>query len=234
MPTVGQSFVDTLTIVGGDNTTAVTVSRISPSRTVTAVTGAATSDGGESWSVTVPAPDVPGLWWVRWTITGAGAGVHVHQVDVAPSGYPAAAPRAYATTTDLADYLYGTSGEPQPLPDGVEGKLFRASARVDRLLKSSVYDVDDDGMPTDDKHIEAMKLAVCEWVAWWEDTGDESGVGAGAGFSVTAGRISLSRSAAPGGGGAHLSSIFGVGWVPAQTVVYLDNAGLLGHAPYIC
>ncbi len=236
MAKVGQTFVDLLTVTGGDGTTAVTVQRISPARATTTVTGAATSDGGTSWLVLVPAPDVPGRWWVKWTVTGAGAGVFWNPVDVAPSGYTATAPHAYATTTDLANYLYGTTGTAQPLPEDAEGRLARASARLDRVLKASIYPVYEDGATTETEHIAAMRDAVCEWVAWWEDTGDESGAfsSAGGGLSVSAGQITLSRSGAAGGGGAVQNGLYGPGWIPAQAVVYLENAGLLGHAPYVC
>lgn len=230
MATVGLPYVDILAVPGGDVTTHVTAQRISPTRVVTTLTPApASSDTGLTWSVLVPAPDVPGHWWVKYTVTGAGAGVYQQRIDVEPSGYLATPPRSYATTTDLATYLYGTAGTPQPLPDDAEGRLGRATQRVDRMLKSAIYPVDDDGEPTEAKHITAMMEAVCEWVAWWEDTGDESGAYSSSGFSATAGRLSLSRTGQTGG---QTSSVYGIGWVPAQVLVILDNAGLTGHVPY--
>ncbi len=230
MATVGQPYVDILAVPAGDVTTAVTASRISPTRVVTALATPTSGDAGKTWMAVVPAPDVPGHWWIRYTVTGPGAGTYSQRVDVEPSGYLATPPRSYATTTDLATYLYGTSGEPQPLPDDAEGKLGRATERVDRLLKSAVYEVDDDDMPVNAVHVKALRDAVCEWVAWWIDTGDESGVySGGGGFSATAGRISMSQSGPSGG---QQMSGFGVGWVPSQVLVILDNAGLLGHAPY--
>lgn len=230
MATVGQPYVDILAVPGGGVSTGVTAQRISPTRVVTTLSPApSTSDAGVTWMALVPAPDVPGHWWIKYTVAGAGAGIYLQRIDVEPSGYIAVAPRSYATTADLALYLYGTSGTSQPLPDDAEGRLGRATHRLDRMLKSAVYP-NVDGEPTEAKHIKAMADAVCEWVAWWEDTGDESGVySGGGGFSATAGRISLSQTGRSGG---QTVSVFGIGWVPAQVIVLLDNAGLWGHIPY--
>lgn len=77
----------------------------------------------------------------------------------------------YATAADLADY-------PVTVDEADRDRLLAdASGAVDELLEASVYPVDDDGMPTEPKHIEALALATCAVISWWDSIGDDgSGV----------------------------------------------------------
>ncbi len=228
MPVVGQADTAALFVLGGDVTTVAALAVVSPTLTSVAAVGEATADVGLNWTCPVPAYTVPGIWRHVWTVTGAGAGTFVTLVDVAPSGMLTALPWAYATTTHLAEYLNATTGFPQALPEGAEGKLHRASQRIDELLKSAVYPVDSNELPTDAKHIVALREATCELVAWWIDTGDESGAQAAFTGSVTAGRISLSRGAQATGA----AKTRGGWWVSSHVLTVLWGARLLGHAPY--
>lgn len=222
MPTVGQGEIATLTVQDGDNTTAATLAVIRPDRTTATTITAVTADGGVTWQATVGPYSVAGLWFHAWTVTGVGAGIAEIPVAVEPRQATVAAPRSYASTTQLAVYL----GPGEPIPDDAEGKLGRATVRIDRLLLAAVYPVDEDGEPTDVAHQTALAEAVCELVAFWLDMGDETGFLAGGG-SASVGSISLSRS---GGKGGNVGGL----WVPAHAIAILQNAGLWGHAPWVC
>lgn len=128
---------------------------------------------------------------------------------------------AYATAEDLVDYL-------DPVPDTADLLLLRASRLVDQALLCAVYDVDDDGMPTDARVAAALREATCEQVAAWV-AGGEDGTGvAGQYQSVSIGSVSLTRAAggAPGGGSAS------AGLCP-QAWMILQQAGLTGRGPYV-
>ena len=59
-----------------------------------------------------------------------------------------------------------------PLSIGRESSI-RA---VDQALLTAVYDVDEDGLPTDPDHVAALRDATCEQVAAWE-AASEDGTG---------------------------------------------------------
>lgn len=103
--------------------------------------------------------------------------------------------RLYATTADLADWF-----DPDAPPEGAARMLARASRFMDnRLLRTAIYPVDADGMPTTQKHADALRDAACALVEWWDTNGDD-GTGAGADYtSVSAGGISLGRASGPSG-----------------------------------
>ncbi|MEV4457015.1 hypothetical protein [Microbispora sp. NPDC049633] len=128
---------------------------------------------------------------------------------------------AYATADDLTDYL-------DPVPDDADLRLTRASRLVDQALLCAVYDVDDTGMPTDQRVIDALRAATCEQVASWVESG-ETGTGAADGYqSVSIGSVSLSRAAGgPGGGGSQAESLC------PQARMVLQQAGLTGRGPYV-
>jgi hypothetical protein len=126
----------------------------------------------------------------------------------------------YATVDDLTDWL-----DPDPVPANAEKLLARATRYLDNvLLKTSVYDVDEDGLPTEEKVITALRDATCAQVEWWAAHSDD-GLGAGADYTtVTAGNISLSKQAAPGGRPPD----------PRQSPEaweILSGAALTGHSP---
>ncbi|GAA4600329.1 hypothetical protein GCM10023194_81360 [Planotetraspora phitsanulokensis] len=106
----------------------------------------------------------------------------------------------YATAADYTDY----TGQ-QVQPEDIERRLARASERVDELLISSVYQVDDAGMPIEPDVIEAMKKATCAQAAWTLAVGDEYGV-ASAFEQVSIGSVRLQRGKSGGGPPARYAS----------------------------
>jgi len=111
----------------------------------------------------------------------------------------------YAETSDLVAML----------PDGLTAPadatrlLIRASRAIDSALRTAVYAVDDDGVPTDTLLAAALLDATCEQAAWWLETGDEQGV---------AGTITSAGS----GGGPYWSG--GVPWLSPAAMDILRGA----------
>lgn len=127
--------------------------------------------------------------------------------------------RVYATASQLEDWLDGVVDMPER-PDAL---LTRASRRVDLALTGAWYPVDDNGMPTTTAVVEALRDAVCAQVAWWVETGDTTGSGAGAEWSsVSIGKLSLSR-----GGGSGSSTTAAPRRLCQEAVDLLTVAGLL-------
>jgi hypothetical protein len=131
----------------------------------------------------------------------------------------------YATRAELVDYApAGTV-----IPDDPEAtrKLTRASERIDLALISSVYDVDDDGLPTDAEVIAAMRDATCAQALWFMETGDETGA-AGQYQTVSIGSVNLGR------GNSGMSQSRGGQDLAPQADTHLRLAGLLPGSPYSC
>lgn len=130
----------------------------------------------------------------------------------------------YATRAELvaSEYLPGTV----TVPDDPEATrlLTRASRRIDRLLLTAVYDVDEDEAPTDADVIAALRAATCAQAAWWLEHGDESGAGAEY-DSVSIGSVALSGRRAG-------ASSAGASAAPAALEV-LTLAGLVGTGPAV-
>lgn len=102
--------------------------------------------------------------------------------------------RIYAVS---ADYLAYT-GQTTP-PADIDARLARAS----RFLGSNVfrlcwYEVGADGYPSNVVVAAAFADAVCAQVQWWDETGDELGVG-GKYASVKLGSLALSRASSASG-----------------------------------
>lgn len=76
----------------------------------------------------------------------------------------------YADETDLTEYL-----APDDPPSNAERLLARASEAVDRMLIGAVYDVDDDGLPTDADVADALKRATLAQAHYASVVGDETG-----------------------------------------------------------
>ncbi|MFI6534184.1 hypothetical protein ACIBHY_17115 [Nonomuraea sp. NPDC050547] len=112
-------------------------------------------------------------------------------------------------------------------PDNAELLLTRASREVDQALLSAVYDVDEDGAPTEAAHVTALMEATCEQVAAWVEEG-ESGTGvAGRWDDVQLGSLRLARrgrgsQAGVGGGGSAAARLAPQAWK------ILQQAGLVG------
>jgi uncharacterized protein YciI len=93
----------------------------------------------------------------------------------------------YASAADYAAYTG------QPAPPGIDAVLARASERIDELLVTAVYDVDETtDLPTDAKEAEAIARAACAQAAWSLAVGDPYGV-ASAFKSVSIGSVKLDR-----------------------------------------
>ncbi|MGZ9931963.1 hypothetical protein ACXNSR_19050 [Streptomyces sp. NC-S4] len=90
--------------------------------------------------------------------------------------------RVYATPEQLAMWM----------PDDDAARLLaRASADIDDALLTAVYDVDEDGDPTDPEIVTALANASCAQVEYWLASGDD-GTGAGARWdSVSIGPVAL-------------------------------------------
>lgn len=210
---VGDIATLTLGVTPSAPDTSATVSVVSPTGLVTAPTTTPNGDRSQ-WTAQLVLTE-PGEYVARWTVTGTGAGVESSTVTVQPT-QPVAGQRVYATTRDLANY---TNKVP---PADARRMLIRASERIDDLLLTAVYDVDAVTlMPTDAKVIQALKDATCAQVAWWVETGDESGA-AGAFQQVSIGSVSLGRGYTGGG-----STTGATQNVSSDAVAHLRRAGLL-------
>lgn len=215
---VGDYIVWTLTVSPFAGDTAAVLTAISPLG-VTTTPGQTSSADKSTWTSTPVLATVGGNWVGRWTVTGTGAGVEPDQtVNVAPT-LPVTT-LTYATTTDFADHLQAAP------PNGSRRLLARATLRIDELLKTAVYDVDVNGMPTDAAAIAACKAACCEQAEWMVGTGDVDGLGlVDAYTSVSIGSVSLSRAQGGASGGSTLR------YAP-NAVSVLERAGLLTPGVY--
>ncbi|MFE4548282.1 hypothetical protein [Streptomyces sp. NPDC056785] len=168
MPDVGDLVTARLAVSPADLTTGVSLVVTRPDgTTVTPVVTA--SDGGAAWSAPVTYT-LAGIWRLSWTVTGTGAGVEHELVSVAPLLGAVPSGRAYATTTQLAEYL----GAAPPLESA--RLLWEATKLLDALLISAVYDVDDASMPTDAEVAAAFADAVCSQVQFWGEVGEETDI----------------------------------------------------------
>lgn len=90
--------------------------------------------------------------------------------------------RIYATVEDLRQWLQIADTSPGDEPDerleDAEQVLRSASLIVDRVLRNSYYDTDDEGMPTDPDIRDALRDATCAQAERFIETGDHSGVSA--------------------------------------------------------
>ncbi|WP_440063784.1 hypothetical protein [Streptosporangium sp. OZ121] len=93
----------------------------------------------------------------------------------------------YATAADYTEF----TGQNSP-PADIDRRLSRASERIDELLTSAVYPVDDAGMPTRPADADALQRATCAQAAWTLAVGDEFGV-ASAFKTVSIGSVRLER-----------------------------------------
>lgn len=129
---------------------------------------------------------------------------------------------AYATEAEYEDELgAGTA------PANIDRLLTLASRDVDAALIAAVYDVED-GVATDAAVITALREATIEQVAYYLDSGDETGTGGSQTYAdVQIGSVRLGRPQTGGAGGGSA----GRPLAPhARTVLQL--AGLTGQEPY--
>lgn len=197
----------------GTTTGAVLVTAPDGTTSSPSVTGAL---NGSVWTGTAQLPLLlAGVWSLTWTIVGTGAGVEQQTITVGPA-LPQAG-RAYATTTDWANWT-GTAA-----PADAQKRLRDATREVDRLLATALYAVDDDGMPIAAAAVEALRDATCAEAVWLAETASLRGA-QGAYSSVSIGSVTLARAptARPGQEPPR---------VAAEAIDILRLAGLLGHEP---
>ncbi|MFD3835309.1 hypothetical protein ACFWWC_03505 [Streptomyces sp. NPDC058642] len=169
MPDVGDLVTARLDVSPADETTTAVLVVTPPSGAVMTPVVTGTEDGAV-WTAPVTYTSA-GLWRLSWTVTGTGASVQHEVVAVAPAPPTMTDVRSYATTTQLANALHAA-----PPLDAVE-LLERATRLLDSdFLKAAVYDVDDDGMPTDPVVQAAFAEAVCSQVEFWGEVGVETDV----------------------------------------------------------
>ncbi|MEU1141780.1 hypothetical protein ABZ392_33730 [Streptomyces sp. NPDC005885] len=168
MPDVGDLVTAKLTVDPFDGTTVATLLVLRPDGTTVApvVTGA---DGGATWTAPV-VYTLAGIWRLSWTVTGTGASVEHELVSVAPTPGAVTGGRTYATTTQLANYL----GAAPPLDSA--RLLLEASKLLDDILLAALYDVDSDGLPTDEEVAAAFVDCVCSQVQFWGEVGEETDI----------------------------------------------------------
>lgn len=169
MPDVGDQVTATLTVDPADDTTTAVLTVTAPNGVVSTPVSTSVDDG-----VTWTAPltyTAAGVWRLSWTVTGTGASVEHELVSVAPAPGGPTEGRAYATTTQLANYLQAA-----PALDSAR-LLLRASELLDSdFLLPAVYEVDADGMPTDPDVIKGFADAVCAQVEFWGEVGEETDI----------------------------------------------------------
>ncbi|MDX3066497.1 hypothetical protein PV518_30710 [Streptomyces sp. ND04-05B] len=169
MPDVGDVATVQLVVNPFDETTGTTLTVRAPDGTTT-TPSTSTADDGQTWTAEVTYTQA-GVWLLRWTVTGTGASVDNQQVAVAPTPGAGLTGRVYATTTQLANYLQAAP------PLDAARLLLEASRLLDRdFLVPAVYDVDDDGLPTDTEVADAFAEAVCAQVEFWQEVGAETDI----------------------------------------------------------
>jgi hypothetical protein len=129
---------------------------------------------------------------------------------------------AYATVLELTAEL----GH-EPL--AAQSLLDRASRDIDATLLCSIYDVDEDGNPTDADVIDALRVATIEQVLYQLEQGNRQGVRhgllPGVPSSTSAGEVDLSRGQSVGGSTTALPRLGEQPWTTLQ------SAGLVPQGP---
>lgn len=115
--------------------------------------------------------------------------------------------RVYATAADYYDFIGDDQptvpdpdnpGQTRPLTEkDLNARLRRASAQVESYIRTSRYQTDDDGYPTDATVADALRDATCAQANFWSETDDITGGGAIAG-PVKIGSVSLGGTAVGG------------------------------------
>lgn len=132
--------------------------------------------------------------------------------------------RVYATPTDYTKYAEDEWDGSEEL---LKKRLRSASIEIEKLTRASIYDVDDDGYPTNADTTEVFAEATCAIVEHWQFTDDPYGVDAAAG-AVKIGSVSLgTTSSASDTLSAREKLERRIG---TRALDILTNAGLIGSA----
>ena len=198
-----------------DSTTAVTLTVTTPAGATISPTVSASTMAGR-WDAVSYQLAVAGEWVETWTVTGTGAGRESTVLLVAPAPTATSEGRVYATTTDLANGLHSAP------PAGSRVLLKRASRDVDDALLCAIYNVDDDGMPTDTEVSAALRAATVEQVCGMLASGDAKGIGAQTPQSFSIGGLNVNTA---GTGPAKIGRLYRQAWL------ILQQAGLTNFGP---
>jgi hypothetical protein len=205
-----------------DGTTSVTLTLTDPTGLPVALTATPAGDDRARWRATA-GPLTAGEWTGRWVVTGTGAGVQSFRILVGPGLSAVPDGRVYATTADLARWPGAT------LTASSAGALAEASRALDASLRGAWYATDAEGYPTETAVRTALRQAVCAQVAYWQDTGDDTGSGAAEQYTtVGIGSVQLTRERGQTGGADPLPDID----APAALRI-LRRAGLLVIRPAV-
>lgn len=80
--------------------------------------------------------------------------------------------RLYATPSDLTDHDWLDE-----VPPNAKRLIRSASVKVEHATRMARYKVDSEGMPTEQKHIDAFRDAVCQQAATWAESGLDPNAG---------------------------------------------------------
>lgn len=130
--------------------------------------------------------------------------------------------RVYATDVEYAAWL-GL----ETAPAGAAIALRTASLRVDEILIGAVYPVDEDGLPTEAAHVQALADATCAQAAHARGSGTSDQGDQPEWAEVQIGSARLKRATAaevPGAGGKYSDEAWSI----------LQLAGLVPAEPWIC
>lgn len=216
MPDVGDIAVLTLSVTPSGEDTEATIAITPPPGAAPVVLVPTTVIDRSLWTAELPLA-AAGEWRAVWTVTGTGAGVQ-HDTVWAIGDPPG---RVYATPTD---YVAWTGQEP---PGGIRRLLLRASRMVDKMLRTAIYPVDVDGLPTDLRHAAAIRDATSAQAEWFAETGDTTGV-LSRYQSVGIGSVSLTRGSTSSGPSTGEDQLYAPAALDA-----LRSAGLLGGRPLV-
>lgn len=180
---VGDWQIPTLAVSVHDGTTTAALTVVAPDGTTAALVPT-TADTGATWTAPAYELTMPGEWVERWTVTGTGKSRERRTLPVAPDPTDVpAGQRVYATTADYAKQLRAAP------PANSRLALAQASAAVDDMLLTAVYDVDQAGLPTLPAVIAALMQATCVQAQ------DARAAKAAAAGSFSIGSLSVTRSA---------------------------------------
>lgn len=127
----------------------------------------------------------------------------------------------YATQADYESSPYGAT----PAPADIANRLAVASDDIDEIVLTAVYDVDDDGAPTNTDVIAALKSATIAQAKYTIDRDDEAGTGQVA-TEVAIGSARVKYGSAAGGDGAE------AGRFAPRARTLLHTAGLIPNTIY--
>jgi hypothetical protein len=138
VPEIDGSYLLTLSVPEGDNTTFAVVAVRDPAGELVSPAPTPTgSGGGTAWSAALTV-DMAGWWIATWTVTGAGTGVKSSRfyVTATPTGFGTWPPCLSDLKTDMGD-----RDEQDDSKDGPLSMVLDAAIAKVRDLKGDVFDL---------------------------------------------------------------------------------------------